>query len=275
MEKLKLTGNYNAFKQKRAEYERARRQRLKENLAKLSDRQRMHALRHSRLKSLARVQKYREKKKLASDTSEREVFDKPLSTKKPNISSHNNTEQNSNSLSNTEQTIPVTNKVPEIYTPKSLRTILHFEHSYNTYGTLAKAVTKAKQSLPSSPSKRKAVIAKLFYELDEKSKKEIFFNKATSRRTGHKRIGPSLIQEIRKFYERDDISRLSTNIDDLTNFIDPVTGDEQLLQLRYLVYTLKQAYDLFMKENAGECFDYQFVFCFFFFQFKKQHFDCF
>lgn len=248
VEKLKLTGNYNAFKEKRAEYERARRQRLKESLSQLSDSQRMQALRHGRLKSLARVQKYREKKKLAS---EKETFDTPIIiTKQPNPSSYS--EIDSNSVDSTKPSTSITSKISGIYSPKFSNTKLNFEHSYNTYGALRKAVSRASKALPSSPSKRKAVIAKLIYGLDEKSQREIFSNKATIRRTGHKRIGATLIQEIHKFYERDDISRMSTNDDDLTNFIDPITGDEQLIQLRYLVYTLKQAYDLFMTENAGE-----------------------
>lgn len=253
VEKLKLTGNYSAFKQKRAEYEKARRQRLKESLAQLSDSQRMQALRHGRLKSLARVQKYREKKKYVSDTTERETFVTPLITKQPNPSRcKKNEEESSSSPKHTEQSANSSCKILETYSPKSSNTKINFEHSYNTIGALAKAVLKAKKALPSSPSKRKAVIAKLLYSLDEKSQKEIFQNKAAIRRTGHKRIGPNLIQEIHKFYERDDISRMSTNVDDLTNFIDPITGEEQLIQLRYLVYTLKQAYDLFMKENKGE-----------------------
>lgn len=252
VEKLKLTGNYNAFKQKRAEYEKARRQRLKESLAELSDSKRMEALRHGRLMSLARVQKYRERKKQNSDQLDRKSFDAPLITNQPDPSSCNSNREHYNSMSPVDQTAPSSAKIPEIYTPKSSTTKLNFEHSYNTNSALHKAVTKARNALPTSPSKRKAVLAKLIYGLDDKSQKEIFRNQPTMKRTGHKRIAPTMIQEIHKFYERDDISRMSTNVGDLTTFVDPISGAEMLLQLRYLIYTLKQAYDLFMKENAGE-----------------------
>lgn len=142
---------------------------------------------------------------------------------------------------------------PDTYQPKTSRTPLNFEHSYNTTSALCKAVSRARKALPTSPSKRKAVIAKLIYALDEQSQIEIFSNKATTiKRTGHYRIQPTLVEQIYKLYERDDISQVSTDKGDLMTFVNPFTGDRQLTVRRYLMHTLRHVFDLFMKENAGE-----------------------
>ncbi|KAJ6646078.1 hypothetical protein Bhyg_01288 [Pseudolycoriella hygida] len=244
VEKLKLTGNYEAFKQKRAEYEKARRQRLKESLALLSASERTQVLRHGRLQSLARVQKWREKKRQASDPLE--IKSEPVNPSK--------CENDFNFQNEIDTSVLAPCEAAQTYSPKSSNTNLNFEHSFSTHEALLKAVTKARQALPTALSERKAVIAKLLYSLDEISQKEIFLNKATVKRTrtGHKRISPSMIQKIHKFYERDDISRMSTNVEDFTNFVNPTTGEEQLIRLRYLVYTLKQAYDLFMNEHSAK-----------------------
>lgn len=114
-------------------------------------------------------------------------------------------------------------------------------------------MSRARKALPTSPSKRKAVIAKLIYALDEQSQMEIFSNKAmTIKRTGHNRIQPTLVEQIYKLYERDDISQVSTDKGDLMTFVNPFTGDRQLTVRRYLMHTLRHVFDLFMKENAGE-----------------------
>lgn len=257
---MKSTGHFNAFKQKKAVYEKARRQRLKESLAQLSDSQRTQALRQGRLKSLARVQKFREKKRHASDTQidmEKQISstcakmeDTSDSSIDNNRSAQSSCERNEEDAS--EQRISSSCSPSEQYSPKFSHTKLNFEHSFKTYTELEAAVAKVEKTLPSSPSKRKAVIAKLFYSLDEKSQREIVRNTTTIKRTGHKRIAPELIQQIHKFYERDDISRLSANVDDLINFFNPSTGEKELIRIRHLVYTLKQAYALFIKENTGE-----------------------
>lgn len=250
---MKLTGNFTAFKHKKAEYEKTRRLLLKESLASLSDSQRTQILSQGRLKSLARVQKHREKKRQISDTPQDmepeissscvkvEVLDEmidPLSCE-------------SSGREASEQHISSSCSPCDIYVPKSKHTKINFKHSFKTDQELDEAVAKVEKSLPTSPSKRKAVIAKLFYSLDEKSQREIYQNTTTIKRTGHKRISKTLIQEIHKFYQRDDISRLSSNADVLFNFINPSNGHRELLRIRHLMYTLKLAYSIFMKENAG------------------------
>lgn len=261
---MKSTGNFNAFKQKKAEYEKARRQRLKESLSQLTDSQRTQALRQDRMKSLARVQKYREKKRQASDTQiemEQRISSTCVKVEDISDASTDNILSGASSCdigkneeedyASSEQCISSSCSPSGLYTPKSSCTKLNFEHSFKSDGELDEAVAKVEKALPSSPSKRKAVIAKLFYELDAKSQREIVQNMATIKRTGHKRIAPELIKKIQKFYERDDISRKSANGDDLINFVNPSTGQRESVRIRHLVYTLKQAYALFIKENTG------------------------
>lgn len=260
IEKLKLTGNFIAFKQKKAEYEKARRKRLKDSLAQLNDSQRTHALRQDRQKSLARVQKYRQKKRQSSDPTQKNMVQQITSScvKTGNISdsSMDNHQSDASSSGNdrtenetsSEQCITSSYSPSQRYVAKSSRK----QSNFKTEAELEAAVAKVERSLPSSPSKRKAVIAALFYELDEESQREIIRNIATLKRTGHKRIGTDWIKKIHKFYERDGISRMSANADDLINFVDPSTLRKELRRIRHLVHTLKQAYALFMKENTGE-----------------------
>lgn len=47
---------------------------------------------------------------------------------------------------------------------------------YRTLSALMKAVAKAKRALPSSPTKRKAVITKLFHTFNEEEKQQIIDN---------------------------------------------------------------------------------------------------
>lgn len=137
-------------------------------------------------------------------------------------------------------------------TSKSQHTSIQFSHSFKTYGALAKAVTKTRKTLPKSPSKKTAVIAKLVYSLDEKNQLIIFNNKTTMKRGGNKGVSAELVDKIELFYQRDDVSRMSPNVKDTRNFVDPKTSQKELKQIRHLVVTLKQAYDLFDKENSGE-----------------------
>lgn len=125
-------------------------------------------------------------------------------------------------------------------------------HSYKTKSGLAKAVSKTKRTLPSSPSKRKIVVAKLLVSLDTEDKDEIIRNKTSKPQKTHwKRISPVLIQTIESFYERDEISVISPNVKDCRRFADPVTGRKELRQIRYLTYNLKKVHSLFVEDYRG------------------------
>lgn len=222
MENLKINGNFEAFKKKKAEHEKARRQRLKNSVAKLTVSKQNQLLRNSRLKCRERVRKCRAKKKGSTDSSHSIIH--------PN---------------------EVTDDTNDKNVMKSMHTPLQFHHSYKTYSALAKAATKTRKTLPASPTKRTAVIAKLVYSLDEANQLVIFNNRTIMKRGGNKGLSADLIEKIQLFYQRDDISRTSPNVKDTRYFVNSVTGKRELQQIRHLLVTLKQAYDLFGKENSG------------------------
>lgn len=219
---MKVNGNYDDFKKRKAEHEKARRQRLKNSISKLTVSKQNQVLRYNRLKCRERVKKCRTKKKQSSVPSQ---------------------------MINSNKTINDSN---ERNGSKSQHTSIQFSHSFKTYGALAKAVTKTRKTLPSSPTKRTAVIAKLVYSLDDKNQLMIFSNKTTMKRGGNSGLSPELIEKIQLFYQRDDVSRMSPNVKDIRNFVDPITGLKELKQTRHLIITLKQAYELFDKESSGE-----------------------
>lgn len=223
IESLKASGNFEAFKKKKAEHEKARRQRLKESVAKLTVCKQSQVLRTNRIKCRERVRKCRAKKKEVAGL---------------------------NQIINSAEV--VNGGSDNGFVSKSQHTSIQFSHSFKTYGALAKAVTKTRKTLPSSPSKKAAVIAKLMYSLDEKNQLVIFNNKPTMKRGGNKGLSAELTDKIQLFYQRDDVSRMSPNLKDTRYFVDPRTGRKELQQIRHLVVTLKQAYDLFGKENSGK-----------------------
>lgn len=128
-------------------------------------------------------------------------------------------------------------------------------HSYKTKSALAKAVTKARKSLPISPSKRKVVVSKILDSFGPKDRDEIVGIKEAKPKTKHwKRMSSDLIAAIEAFYERDEISRVSPNVKDARYFKNALTGQKELRQLRHLTYKLKKVRALFVKDYAGKIF---------------------
>lgn len=62
----------------------------------------------------------------------------------------------------------------------------------------------------------------------------------------------SLTSIVEKFYNRDDISRVSPNTRDCRTFINRTTGPKELKQMRHLMISLKEAYALFTGEFSAE-----------------------
>lgn len=89
-----MTGQYDAFKQKRAEYARVSRVREKQSLAKLSAGQRMQALHQSRLMNRVRVQQYRKKRKQNAIKSEPYFTADEPTANQPDASSSNQYDTN-------------------------------------------------------------------------------------------------------------------------------------------------------------------------------------
>lgn len=111
---------------------------------------------------------------------------------------------------------------------------------------------KAASALPSSPSKKKAVLSKLISSLPENEQKDIF-NFVSHKEIGQKPEFKSLIcKEIEEFFTRDDISRVSPKTRDTKEYADLNSGEMVLLPLRHMVLTLKEAHAVFCEERRQE-----------------------
>lgn len=202
------------FKKKKAEQEKARRARLKESLNTLSEVRREKWILENRIKTRISVQKCRQRKKfnqLHEITEDRSIF----SRNQPQITKY-----------------------------------AELAHSYKTKSAEAKATTKTKKTLPSSPSKRKKVVRNVLNSFSARDRAEIVGN-ANHRKTIEKGLSSAWVQEIQKFYVRDDISRMSPNVKDCRFFVNADTGEKEQKQIRHLMYSLDEVYELFVKEFRG------------------------
>lgn len=139
-------------------------------------------------------------------------------------------------LSDTDR---IVNNAPQI---QSIRTL---DGPYKTTSALSKAVAKVKRALPSSSEKKKAVVKKLLGSFDMKDHQDIV-NVAPKTKSS-KGLKSEVIDSVKSFYERDDISRISPNMRDCRKFKDPITGTKELKQIRYLMYKLSDAHKLFVQ----------------------------
>lgn len=128
---------------------------------------------------------------------------------------------------------------------------IEFDNSYRTDSTFRKDFGKIKKSLPVSPSRGKAMIAKLYRALNSKDREEVAGNANTPKEKTYNGLDPELIKAIREFYQRDDISRVSPNVKDCRKFVNEATGIKEYRQLRYLMYTLNEVHALFIEEYTG------------------------
>lgn len=121
-----------------------------------------------------------------------------------------------------------------------------FKFAFGSESALGKAVAKVKRSLPKSPSKTKAVLAKILSKYDPDNKKEIMSNSEIQIK---KRciISELTIVEIKQFYQRDDISRLSPNVKDFVKVIDE-SGIKIQKQIRHLMYSVREVYAMYIEE---------------------------
>lgn len=99
---------------------------------------------------------------------------------------------------------------------------------YTSRQSLGKAVRKVTNALPASPRKKKAVLTHIVSNLTEVDKEtliDIFAKPKYTRRP----VSATLEKEIRKYFERDDISRVSPNTKDVKEYECPETGEKLLL----------------------------------------------
>lgn len=60
-------------------------------------------------------------------------------------------------------------------------------------------------------------------------------------------ISSTVIESVKEFYLRDDVSRMSPNMRDCRKFVDPTTGSSEMKPIRYLMHKLEDVYNMFVK----------------------------
>lgn len=61
----------------------------------------------------------------------------------------------------------------------------------------------------------------------------------------------NLIAEVKKFYEDDEISRMSPNVKDCRLFKNITIGQKEITQIRHLMFRLTEVYELFLVDYAA------------------------
>ena len=112
----------------------------------------------------------------------------------------------------------------------------------------AKATARAKRildhALPSSPRQKRRVSQQLFKDATCSSRQS---PKTVSKRTAANAVSSELISVVKKFYERDDISRQAPGMKDCRVFREK-DGQKTKLQIRHLTASLKETFALFIEE---------------------------
>jgi len=114
-------------------------------------------------------------------------------------------------------------------------------YAYKTPQALGKAVHKVSPLLPNSPRKRKAVIEKIA------KSHGLPLSSEHQKSTGNKCIAKSTVDCVQEFYYRDSISRQAPGRKDYV--IMKENGKKLKLQKRHLMWSLKETFGLFQKEN--------------------------
>lgn len=125
--------------------------------------------------------------------------------------------------------------------------------SYKSPNTLRKAVKKVKQSLPFSPSKKVAVIKEILRDSVKEGLAEVAEElfPAEKSRSGNRLISSHTIEKVLAFYESDTVSRQAPGKRDKKSVKDPVTGKRSLVQIRHMLVTIGEAFEMFKLENEN------------------------
>lgn len=121
--------------------------------------------------------------------------------------------------------------------------------SYNNIQTLGKAVKKVSRALPVSPRMKRAILAHIVSNLNNEDKQTVVNVVANPIFKRTSMTLSTLIKEIHKFFERDDISRVSPKTKDVKTYKCPETGEELSLPTRHLTLSIKEARALFMEKR--------------------------
>lgn len=125
---------------------------------------------------------------------------------------------------------------------------------YRCANTLGKATKKIERNLPHTASKRTAALAKVLNNLDCDERNQIFntFTKNLPKKQCTTR--DDLIFDIRAFYERDDVSRVSPKMKDVKKYKCVDSVNKIFLPTRHMVLTIRETYALFVEDrtNSGK-----------------------
>lgn len=206
---MKENGTYDSYKEKNAKDQKGRRDRAKEGMKQLPKAVRGRMQRVNRKCSRQKMEQYQNRKK---------------------------------GITNIERK-PPSNSVASDPATKNVVT-----GGYNTASARSKAFAKLKRSLPSAPVKARELALMWYRSFNENEQQEIVGNtKPSSQLIQRRGIGKSVAESVTEFYQRDDISRMLPNVKDCRWFIDPITGDKEQKQIRYLLYKLSKVYDLYIE----------------------------
>ncbi|XP_063241124.1 uncharacterized protein LOC134541539 [Bacillus rossius redtenbacheri] len=117
--------------------------------------------------------------------------------------------------------------------------------SFKCPQSLGKAVNKVRQMLPSSPSKKAAVVKKLAVEVIGS---HVLTHLHTSKR-GPKTLSPEARVCVQNFLCSDEISRQAPGKQDVKSVKHPQTGKRRLVQKRHMVMTVGEAYQEFKERH--------------------------
>ncbi|XP_050500497.1 uncharacterized protein LOC126880583 isoform X1 [Diabrotica virgifera virgifera] len=115
--------------------------------------------------------------------------------------------------------------------------------SYKRPQSLGKAVNRVKKVLPDSPSKKQAVVRKLILEYPN-----LILTKPPRKCTT--KLSDEVKKTVKDFFIRDDISYQAPGKRDTKSIKDPVTNKRANVQKRFLVMSVKEAYQQFIQETG-------------------------
>lgn len=124
--------------------------------------------------------------------------------------------------------------------------------SYSSNKTIGKAVAKVARAFPTSPRKKRAVLAKIISNMDDTEKNELVnvISPAEAKKRPYKDNFNVINGAIVQFLERDDISRASPKTRDVKSIKSPKTGIEVLMPTRHMILSLKEAFAIFIEERT-------------------------
>ncbi|KAJ6639488.1 hypothetical protein Bhyg_12234 [Pseudolycoriella hygida] len=116
----------------------------------------------------------------------------------------------------------------------------------------AKASTSAEENGPyKTKSAWTKAVGKMFNEEDARDMVNLSHPKSRPL-IKKKGLNPEIIDAIKLFYERDDVSRISPNMRDCRSFPNPVTGTKEIKQIRFLMYKLSDVHKMFVKHSQSD-----------------------